>query len=304
MSQLKPRSGFTLVELLVVIAIIGVLIALLLPAVQQAREAARRMQCTNHQKQLALAIHNYHDTFQVFPPGQFVNVNGASSTLNLSRFCWMQTILPFIEQTALHDQFQQQINAGTTEPWNWTGRDTVVDGFLCPSAPGGAKVNTRGFHGNYVTVHGDHFVKHQVDDDQANGMFYVKSKLSFRDVTDGTSNVAMISKILVFNGNNTDRRGAYFMTSFNSANVTVAFKDGPNTSVPDAGNSATLVDNPPSMPAVNSTEYVGMNARSQHPGGVLAARVDGSVRFIPETIDLTTYRRFGARNDGQPLGEF
>ena len=303
MESQSPRRGFTLVELLVVIAIIGVLIALLLPAVQQAREAARRMQCTNHQKQLGLAIHNYHDTFQKFPPGQFINVNVSGETENLMRFCWMQTLLPFVEQAALHDRFQEQIASGVV-PWSWAGRETVVGGFICPSAPGAPKVNTRGFHGNYVTVHGNHFVKSGDNDQNANGVFYVRSKTSFRDVTDGTSNVAMLSEILLVPDNTTDRRGAYFMTSFNSANVTVAFKDGPNSTIPDAGNLAVLVNQLPNLPAVEASDYVGMNPRSYHPGGVLVTRVDGSVGFVPDTIDVTTFQRLGARNDGEPLGEF
>jgi len=92
----RKRHGFTLVELLVVIAIIGILIALLLPAVQAAREAARRSQCTNNLKQIALAVHNYHDTYKVFPIGNWTTAYGT----------WLVSLLPFIEQQALADRYQ------------------------------------------------------------------------------------------------------------------------------------------------------------------------------------------------------
>jgi len=106
------RSGFTLVELLVVIAIIGILVALLLPAIQAAREAARRTQCTNNLKQVALGLHNYHDTYQVFPPG-FVDSNPAYNTAidvqnNLNGLAWSALILPFVEMAPLHDDMRTQ----------------------------------------------------------------------------------------------------------------------------------------------------------------------------------------------------
>ncbi len=104
----KPRRGFTLVELLVVIAIIGILVALLLPAVQSAREAARRMQCQNHLKQLGLALHNYHDTLGYFPPSSnwaaIAEVN-TKNNANL-RANWVISILPYIEQQSLYNSFQ------------------------------------------------------------------------------------------------------------------------------------------------------------------------------------------------------
>ncbi len=104
MRSLSSRHrGFTLIELLVVIAIIAILIALLLPAVQQAREAARRTQCKNHLKQLGLALHNYHDTYSVFPYGHQSEVTGARHR----RACWFQSILPFVDQAPLYNKYAQ-----------------------------------------------------------------------------------------------------------------------------------------------------------------------------------------------------
>lgn len=163
--------GFTLVELLVVIAIIGVLIALLLPAVQAAREAARRMQCSNHLKQLSLALHNYHDTMNAFPAAQANHSRGANGTLKSSYgdgwgplFC----TLPYMEQAALYDQiiayFQSttaRISPTTCPP---TG-DIVISTILCPSDDGGSLLtqaatsvsSTTTYHSgmNYMACHGD-----------------------------------------------------------------------------------------------------------------------------------------------------
>ncbi|QDU76320.1 Fimbrial protein precursor [Bremerella volcania] len=135
------KRGFTLVELLVVIAIIGVLIALLLPAVQQAREAARRMQCSNNLKQMALATHNYHDVHLQFPPGHVAESNTPNGWAR--RGSWMVRILPFIEQKAAYDQSQlpggglDNHSAGWAAPllaWQAVN-EARVDGFWCPSSP-------------------------------------------------------------------------------------------------------------------------------------------------------------------------
>src|SRR5207249_6895371 len=128
------REGFTLVELLVVIAIIGVLVALLLPAVQAAREAARRTQCNNNMRQLTLGVHNFHDVNQVFPASQDQWVNSKGVTIGCS---WVTRILPFIEQQALYQIYNFDAawdDAATND--SATGADKYkVKGFLCPSAP-------------------------------------------------------------------------------------------------------------------------------------------------------------------------
>src|SRR4051812_37397870 len=141
----RGRPGFTLIELLVVIAIIGVLIALLLPAVQAAREAARRMQCVNNLKQIGLALHNYESSNRVFPPGRintYVAGNG---------HCWgaYSQLLPYLEQKALFDTMNFSMNPDpdyttTTAAANRTAAVTVVDGLLCPSDSGKAIVPVGG----------------------------------------------------------------------------------------------------------------------------------------------------------------
>jgi len=296
-------AAFTLIELLVVIAIIAILVALLLPAVQQAREAARRSSCKNNLKQLGLAMHNYHDTHRVFPPGYFCGVNQSGPDWNYRRHCWMQAILPYIEQSTLFDQLMPQRN-NRLDSWTWAGRESVIPALGCPSDPQSLKVNTnRGFHGNYMGVHGSVSLQNSTNDRSAPGMFFVESKIRMADITDGTSNVAMMGEIILVEGT-TDRRGAYYMTSFNTANVTIALRDAPNTSVPDRGNLAAMVNSLPFAPAEESTTTVHQNARSFHKGGAQFVLADGSVRFLSANIDQITYNRLGDRSDGQVLGEF
>ncbi|MFG0262303.1 MAG: DUF1559 domain-containing protein [Novipirellula sp. JB048] len=154
------HRGFTLVELLVVIAIIGVLVGLLLPAVQAAREAARRMSCSNNLKQLGLAMHNYHDTHQKFPYGYLAE----SDSQTLMRECWYQNLLPFVEQQAYYDQYK---NAFATYgpsmatqihqlPAELAG--VVIPAFMCPSDPSGPAHggggSDRGFQGSYGVCSG------------------------------------------------------------------------------------------------------------------------------------------------------
>ena len=196
------RRGFTLIELLVVIAIIAVLIALLLPAVQQAREAARRTQCKNNLKQLGLALHNYHDTFLVFPPGQFqpLGTNVNSST---NRSCWMQRILPYIDQATLFNTFATNMSGPAGFASNWPGANTILPALMCPSDPSSPKNATasglanQGFSGNYSVCAGSTTFGVDGGGDKLNGMFFCYSRTSIRDTTDGTSNTLLAGEILL-----------------------------------------------------------------------------------------------------------
>ena len=161
MSRRIGRSGFTLVELLVVIAIIGILVALLLPAIQAAREAARRTQCNNNLKQLGIALQNYHDTYQRFPPlavfGKFGGPGSQPPTVPSPAYnhTWCLMILPFMEQQALYDSVDKMLRV-----WDQPIRSTVVPAFLCPSDDGFGD-NPAQTHGisvtHYVASEGYHW---------------------------------------------------------------------------------------------------------------------------------------------------
>jgi len=302
----RKKSGFTLVELLVVIAIIGVLVALLLPAVQAAREAARRTRCTNNMKQLGIALHNYHDTHLVFPPGQYNRLANEGAP---NRACWMQSLLPFMEQTALADSFIPDIQANKMA-LQWVNHEQNIATLLCPTDSNAPKnmtagattaVASQGAHGNYVLTGGSTVFGNSGQGDNLNGMFYCYSRTRLADVTDGTTNTLMGSEILLSKDTSAhDLRGRYYNTW--QGNVLVSTLQPPNTTVGDVSSYCITTQKAPC--ATLATNNVVQYARSQHPAGATALLADASVRLVTNSIDLTTWRRLGQRNDGEVIGEF
>ncbi|MBL8809092.1 MAG: DUF1559 domain-containing protein, partial [Planctomycetaceae bacterium] len=208
---MNRRKAFTLIELLVVIAIIAILVALLLPAVQQAREAARRTQCKNNLKQFGLALHNYHDVFNAFPPAKGGTVGYGSTTRldgNYERRTGVIALLPYIEQTALYNQIDAgnpstspPIPPGGPAPWSGTAPAPAiytqrVAAFLCPTDPG--IISARG-NCNYAFCRGDFIGTgsgNGRDAQDVSGLFCLRRTYNLRDCTDGTSNtIAMGERV-------------------------------------------------------------------------------------------------------------
>jgi prepilin-type N-terminal cleavage/methylation domain-containing protein/prepilin-type processing-associated H-X9-DG protein len=328
----KARNAFTLVELLVVIAIIGILVALLLPAVQAAREAARRMQCANNLKQAALALHNYHSTFQRFP--------GIGPTSNTA-FSVQAQILPYAEQQNLVDliDFQSPIYTGgghggpatiSSEqrrsspapgahvplPERWAGGSVQPDGLQCRAGPSLSGHEPGGLHRLGPR-------RELADHRRTDGLFYYGSATRFADMTDGTSNVVVFSETLLGNGISQDAEQSparpHEMVAMQSSNA-----PNPNlwaiTSNPNSwrgyrgyawilGKSAATTFSTYSPPNPRHPDAAWMafgwfSARSFHPGGVNVGLGDGSVRFVSDTIDLNTWHNLGSIADGQVLGNF
>jgi prepilin-type N-terminal cleavage/methylation domain-containing protein/prepilin-type processing-associated H-X9-DG protein len=220
------KTGFTLVELLVVIAVIGILIALLLPAVQAAREAARRMQCSNNLKQFGLAMHNYHSAFNSLPAGK----SGprcwchASDTTNNHFSNWgaLFYVMPFAEQTAIYDIYSDACSAsirpGTntakpmgTGPYPWHAADSVcvsklytepISMFCCPSDGDTRSANIGNGYSqmrtNYATCLGDSYYDNYTPSGTFRGMFGTMKWINLGTCTDGTSNTAMMSEFVVY----------------------------------------------------------------------------------------------------------
>ncbi|MGE0758752.1 MAG: DUF1559 domain-containing protein [Pirellulaceae bacterium] len=318
------RRAFTLVELLVVIAIIGILVSLLLPAVQAAREAARRMQCSNNLKQFGLAVHNYHDTYKVFPP-QMLNM----TTSNDRRWGWGVLILPFAEQGTLFDQLKpdggRQIPVASTLYNGVALLQKPVPLHACPSDAGPA---TNQFHPSVAASN------------NANNWYsksnYVCNQQVFRyragivggacfsmaEVLDGTTNTLLIGERRLNIPLNQRYPGSIVWGTAqgtgDSANVFHAAHPI-NTRSRCADYDADGSDSTRTRFASSST----------HPGGAQFAMTDGSVRFVAQTIALNpaataralantgngcttgtdtgpgwVYNNLCARDDGQVIGEF
>ncbi len=299
--------GFTLIELLVVIAIIAILIALLLPAVQQAREAARRSQCKNNLKQLGLALHNYHDSHGVFPPGWVARTPAGYSDANYCNTMgvnhqapWTVQILPFLDQAPLYQSFNLSLpfsdnSNGTQAPNGPLVKRVTV--YQCPSNP---SVSQWEIHLDYMGVMGgktvaagspDCTVSGQPDRVFArNGVLYHNSRIGFRDIIDGSSNVFLVGENRYF----PDQAGVTYRGWASS---------------PKAGGfpmtnamSWDQINLIPVTTAPGTKMCRGFS--SYHTGGCHMLFGDGSTRFLSENMDLGTYWSLGIRNDQLPVGGY
>jgi prepilin-type N-terminal cleavage/methylation domain-containing protein/prepilin-type processing-associated H-X9-DG protein len=317
------RRAFTLVELLVVIAIIGVLVALLLPAVQAAREAARRMQCQNHLRQVVIAAHNYHDTMLRLPAGW-------CRPHNASAIC---ALLQYLEQGNKYNQFDWTVDINSSAT-NGAARAQDVKVYLCPSDPGTGRFFAAGGptgRNNYMPNMGNNANFHDTDTPpnrvRANGVFFRNSAIRFAEITDGTSNTAMFSECKR-GPTTTPGSGQDLLVS---TAVDAGTWDGSaayNTDRPaDCENRMLGVGNyrggqyyrggviwtgfynhtlTPNFKGRDCHRAGGFDsghfaARSYHPSGVNVGLCDGSVRVVTDSIDLPTWRAAGSRGDGESL---
>ncbi|TWT31676.1 DUF1559 domain-containing protein [Blastopirellula retiformator] len=318
MYRSSARSGFTLVELLVVIAIIGVLIALLLPAVQQAREAARRTQCVSNMKNVALAMHNYHDTYQKLPyfgfgPKLFPGEPGDK----LDTISWYGRVLPFLEQQPLYDtlNWNVRVNAGN----NVAYRTTSLSVMSCPSETmtiGESNSTPTWCHqrASYAVCVGSTNYRQ----DNANNWdgtwtyqnggsaFTVDGIHGLETVTDGTSSTLMVSEVPT-NQNETGYQGTYGVTIFTSGAGFTGYLNPNTTAVVDGGRYCWQ---PEDYKRKIQCKYVldywwgaTFPAMSMHPGGVNAAHFDGSVTFVPSTIDIWTWRAMCSTQGSEVISE-
>ena len=298
-----PKGGFTLVELLVVIAIIGILIALLLPAVQAAREAARRSQCTNNLKQIGLALHMHHDRSNRLPYGAFWYTGSTTGNERSNETTWVFWILPFVEQNALYQKFDQTKGTGVASNapnyYNRAVTSQSLEAFSCPSNPRPsplAVLSDSYAKGNYVANNGlgpmnercFQYTQPTRPTDQDPGVFYLNSETNFRDFLDGTTNTAMVSEIRLAGGG--DFRGVlhYPEGPFYHHNYS------PNSLTADRLRSGfcSSSDRAPCVTAFGSCgdRALVMTARSDHPSGVNVCFGDASVRFVGETLDIAIWK--------------
>ncbi len=305
----RVRPAFTLVELLVVIAIIGVLVALLLPAVQAARESARRTECVNKLKQWGVAMHLHHDAHGKLPVG----CRGSHQDVNIPRQTWVMKLWPFIEQTALdgaNDPEGHLYNPPFTVAGTLNGLGGVpLAMYRCPSDPNGQDIEAGTYQrrrGNYVVNWGhvpfggvyrpDRFAVGEAPFRNEEGQTNKPKATPFSQITDGTSNTLMLSELLIgwsnedkeWRGDILNNEGTFRFQTMNT----------PNSSNPDVVISEFFTETgDPKMPVVNGP-FTSMHAaaRSRHSGGVNAAKCDGSVEFHTDDINLQTWIALGTMN--------
>jgi prepilin-type N-terminal cleavage/methylation domain-containing protein len=325
----RRRRGFTLIELLVVIAIIAVLIALLLPAVQQAREAARRSQCKNNLKQFGLAMHNYHDTYKVFPAAS--GGNGFSPHAR---------ILPYMDQAPLYNTLNFQTttsisqNTVPVDPANAVAWTLTLPINRCPTdidqLPPATIVGGRN---NYWTNSGTGVLNGSPGQTvgstnygmpENNGAIIQDKYKSLADMIDGSSNTAMMTEKRLGDGSNaiaspltdTYQPGTYpnnadeayqFCMAINPLDLTMQGKSNIGVSWLAGSNDSTFTffAQPPNGRSCRfPPSRMSSTANSLHTGGVHIMLCDGAVRFVSSNISLVVWRAIGSRNGGEVVGEF
>lgn len=317
MYRSRPRRGFTLIELLVVIAIIGVLVALLLPAVQQAREAARRSQCKNNLHQLGLALHNYHDVSGAFPPGSISRSGGVFGGPEWPYL--LHFLLPQVDQTPTYNTLAN--NWGRPAPWIdpnvWDLSIRVpIPMFLCPSDGSGGTLKNSGTAvmlpmSNYLGFFSG------LNDGETNAdisirrtAFAINRGARIRDLRDGTTNTMVMGEYLT--GGDHDWRGWFYTNR--AASQFLHATNPPNSSIPDnlldypyacgAGSNANMPSKGmPCIPDGNTANNFA-TSRSAHVGGAHVLLGDGSTRFVSANINLATWQNLAWIADGNPIGEF
>jgi prepilin-type N-terminal cleavage/methylation domain-containing protein len=332
------RRGFTLVELLVVIAIIGILIALLLPAVQAAREAARRSQCSNNLKQVGLALHNYHDTYKTFPPGGLWERRtpwiAAPAGRNQRRGSLFLHLLPFVEQGPLYDSINKVNGHFDAQRPNGAGtkmiRANIVPGYICPSdnhdglqgsneMTGHAYTNY-GANGGPMSQGGTGNGNCPCDMSAMNafrpttvlgtaqpwGPFHREGNRGYltrmRDITDGTTNTLFVGEVRPACTSHLDRGWARPNAGQGLFRTTIPL----NFDNCRPASQANVLfpggggyGSPTCMANCNWRTEFGFH--SLHPGGCQFVIGDASVRFLSETIDMANYNLLGCHKDGQPV---
>ena len=316
-AALRHTRGFTLIELLVVIAIIAVLIALLLPAVQQAREAARRTQCKNNLKQIGLALHNYHDTHNVFPFASNYLVTGSTSA---PAHTWVEAIFPYLDQAPLYAKID--FNKNSSDPVNRPLFDGKRFGFIsCPSNPKAESLTLRdgsnfNYYGNdplpfptqglyYPLCAGSILPDTSPPDCGCTGCYCTTettvswgaaqafskypgvfnrgvTRSRINDLSDGTSNTLLAGER---NAEECGWGGAF------SPNFPIFF-------------TGQKINSPSRTTVINNDWWKNCGSSSYHTGGAHFLLGDGAVRFISNNIDQRTYSALGDKADGAVVGEF
>jgi prepilin-type N-terminal cleavage/methylation domain-containing protein len=280
------RTGFTLVELLVVIAIIGVLVALLLPAVQAAREAARRSSCLNNIAQLALAVHNYEFAVENLPAGT-INPDGPIRSEPIGQHVsWLVQILPYVEMRNAYDAFDQQ--AGAYAPVNAAVRAVPVSLFMCPSYPGSElNEDKTAAASTYAGCHND--VEAPIDTDN-HGLLFLNNAIRYSDIRDGSSQTMLLGEMFPDN--------LMYMDNGFPRDNSLGWVSGTRSTL---RNTSRINQRPPRRGEVQ-VEVAGPfdvgGFGSAHPGGAQIATADGSCRMITDDTDPEVLRQLGNRADG------
>lgn len=320
MTPYPTRRGFTLIELLVVIAIIAVLISLLLPAVQQAREAARRAKCQNNMMQMAIAMQNYDMTFGMLPPGTVNEKGPIENKVNTEAYhvSWTIQILPYLELSTVFNHFN--FDQGVYDKLNWAPQQRMISMYLCPSAVNDIGPKNIGDI-SYAGCHSGPTVPIDKDND---GLLFLNSSITYDEIPDGSAYTILLGehseKTVVWGwssgtrdtlrncGTAPNNGGLKLYVEPDMTSYGGMFGGGP-------GMGMSPMEQPPAEPEVDESVeaskpptdaevkkrkallHVG-GFNSEHTSGANFVLADGQIKFISETIDATVFQHLGSRNDG------